>query len=64
MNKKVDVLEFPLIVTVTQTNERVEVEKEKTLLSTSGAPGPIELTKKVTITERTIRTVTPYTGTV
>ena len=57
-------LKFPEIVTVTESNEKTEVTEEHKLTYKSGAPKGTMLVKKVSLIKKTIRTTTPYTGTV
>jgi hypothetical protein len=57
-------LDFPEIVTVTETNERVETTEERKLTYETGAPRGTSLIKKLAVIQTTIRTTTPYTGTV
>ena len=57
-------LEFPEIITVTESNERIEATEEHKLLYKTGTPKGTVLVKKVSVTQKTIRTTTPYTGTV
>jgi hypothetical protein len=57
-------LKFPEIVTVTESNERIEATEEHNLTYDSGAPKGTMLVKKVSVINKTIRTTTPYTGTV
>jgi hypothetical protein len=55
---------FPEIVTVTESSEKTEVTEEHKLIYESGAPKGTMLVKKVSHINTTIRTTTPYTGTV
>lgn len=55
---------YPEIITETETEERTESTEEQKLLHESGAPKGTSIIKKVTVTKTTIRTTTPYTGTV
>ena len=57
-------LEFPEIITVTESNEKTEATEEHKLLYKTGAPKGTILVKKISVTQKTIRTTTPYTGTV
>jgi hypothetical protein len=57
-------LKFPEIITVTESNEKTEVTEEHKLVYKSGAPKGTMLVKKVSVINKTIRTTTPYTGTV
>ncbi|MBY5551928.1 hypothetical protein HFO61_35185 [Rhizobium leguminosarum] len=57
-------LNYPEIVTVTETEENTESTEEQKLLYESGASKGTSLIKKVTVTKTRIRTTTPYTGTV
>lgn len=57
-------LKFPEIVTVTESSERTEATEEHKLTYESGAPKGTMLVKKVSLITKTIRTTTPYTGTV
>ncbi|HTH55357.1 MAG TPA: hypothetical protein VL728_04885 [Cyclobacteriaceae bacterium] len=57
-------LKFPEIVTVTESNEKTEVTEEHKLTYKSGAPKGTMLVKKISLINKTVRTTTPYTGTV
>ena len=57
-------LNYPEIVTVTETNEQTEATEEHKLIYENGAPKGTILVKKVSTIKTTIRTTTPYTGTV
>ena len=57
-------LKFPEIVTVTESSEKTEVNEEHKLIYKNGAPKGTMLVKKVSVINKTIRTTTPYTGTV
>jgi hypothetical protein len=56
--------DYPEIITVTDTNEKTEATEEHKLLYESGVPKGTILVKKTSVTHTTIRTTTPYTGTV
>ncbi len=56
-------LKYPEIITVTESNERVETTEEQDLLYKTGAPKGKVLVKKLSVIQTTIRTTTPYTGT-
>ncbi|MDR6496308.1 hypothetical protein J2797_006235 [Paraburkholderia terricola] len=56
-------LEYPEIVTETETEEHTEVTEDQKLVYESGAPKGTSLIKKVIVTKTRIRTTTPYTGT-
>ena len=56
--------DYPEIVTVEERNETVEATEERKLLYKTGAPKGTVLVKKVSTIKTTIRTTTPYTGTV
>jgi len=55
---------YPEIVTVTESNEKIEATEEHNLVYESGSPKGTMLVKKVSTIHKTIRTTTPYTGTV
>ena len=55
---------YPEIVTLTETEERSESTEDQKLLYEFGAPKGNSIIKKITTTKTTIRTTTPYTGTV
>ncbi len=55
---------YPEIVTITESNERIEATEEHNLVYESGAPKGTMLVKKLSVINKTIRTTTPYTGTV
>ena len=57
-------LEYPEIVTVTETNERVEASEDRRLTYKTGEPKGTATIKKISTIRTTIRTTTPYTGTV
>jgi hypothetical protein len=57
-------LDYPEIVTVTESDEKVEATEEHKLLYKTGSPKGTILVKKLSVTHKTIRTTTPYTGTV
>jgi hypothetical protein len=57
-------LKYPEIITVTESNETVEATEEHKLVYESGAPKGTMLVKKVSVIHTTVRTTTPYTGTV
>jgi hypothetical protein len=57
-------LKFPEIVTVTETSEKTEATEEHKLVYKSGEPKGTMLVKKVSVISKTVRTTTPYTGTV
>ncbi|MDI5925226.1 hypothetical protein QBK93_11130 [Rhizobium leguminosarum] len=57
-------LNYPEIITETETDEKTESTEEQKLLYESGAPKGTSLIKKVKITKTKIRTTTPYTGTI
>jgi hypothetical protein len=57
-------MEYPEIVTVTETNERVEASEDRRLTYKTGEPKGIATIKKISTIRTTIRTTTPYTGTV
>lgn len=56
-------LEYPEIVTVTETSSTVEATEEHKLIYKGGAPKGTILVKKISSKRTTIRTTTPYTGT-
>lgn len=57
-------MDFPEIVTVTETNERVESTEERKLIYKTGTSKGTSTIKKLAVIHTTIRTTTPYTGTV
>jgi hypothetical protein len=57
-------LDYPEIVTETETEERSESTEDSKFVYESGAPKGTSVIKKLTITKTKIRTTTPYTGTV
>lgn len=57
-------LKYPEIVTVTESNKRVEATEDHKLTYENGTPKGTVLVKKVSVIHTTIRTTTPYTGTV
>lgn len=57
-------LKYPEIITVTETNEKTDATEEHKLIYESGAPKGTMLVKKSSVIRTTIRTTTPYTGTV
>ena len=56
--------DFPEIVTVSETNERVEATEERRLTYKTGEPKGTATIKKISTIRVTVRTTTPYTGTV
>lgn len=56
--------DFPEIVTVSETNERVESTEERRLTYKTGEPKGTATVKKLSVIRTTVRTTTPYTGTV
>lgn len=56
--------DFPEIVTVTETNERVESTEERRLTYKTGEAKGNATIKKISSIRTTVRTTTPYTGTV
>jgi len=57
-------LDFPEIVTVSESNERVETTEERRLTYKTGEPKGTATVKKLSVIRTTVRTTTPYTGTV
>lgn len=57
-------LKYPEIITETAKDEKSESTEEQKLVYESGAPKGTSVIKKITVTKTTIRTTTPYTGTV
>jgi len=55
--------DYPEIITVTQTDESSEATEEHSLIYETGSPKGSILVKKLTTVHTTIRTTTPYTGT-
>jgi hypothetical protein len=57
-------LDYPEIVTVTETSENAESTEERRLTYKTGEPKGTATIKKVSVIRTTVRTTTPYTGTV
>lgn len=56
--------QYPEIITVSETEERIEATEEKKLLYKTGASKGTVLVKKISVVHTKVRTTTPYTGTV